>query len=63
LAEKTKREAAEEAARIAKEESARYGSKGFNKDQSHLIAYDKTSNSFKFVDPNVAQFISSLGNV
>lgn len=63
LAEKTKREAAEEEARIAKEESARYGSKGFNKDQSHLIAYDKTSNSFKIVDPNVAQFISSLGNV
>lgn len=63
LAEKTKREAAEEEARIAKEESARYGSKGFNKDQSHLIAYDKISNSFKIVDPNVAQFISSLGNI
>lgn len=63
LAEKSKREAAEEEARIAREESARYGSSGFNKDQSHLIAYDKTSNSFKIVDPNVAQFISSLGNV
>ena len=63
LAEKSKREVAEEEARIAKEESARYGSSGFNKDQSHLIAYDKTSNSFKIVDPNVAQFISSLGNV
>lgn len=63
LAEKSKREEAEEEARIAREESARYGSSGFNKDQSHLIAYDKISNSFKFVDPNVAQFISSLGNV
>lgn len=63
LAEKSKREAAEEEARIAREESARYGSSGFNKDQSHLIAYDKTSNSFKIADPNVAQFISSLGNV
>lgn len=63
LVEKSKREAAEEEARLAKEESARYGSSGFNKDQSHLIAYDKTSNSFKIADPNVAQFISSLGNV
>ena len=63
LAEKTKRETAEEESRLAKEESAKYGSSGFNKDQSHLIAYDKTSNSFKIVDPNVAQFISSLGNV
>ena len=63
LAEKTKREAAEEEARIVKEESAKYGSNGFKKDQSHLIAYDKTSNSFKIVDPNAAQFISSLGNV
>ena len=61
LAERTKREAAEEEARLVREESARYGSNGFNKDQSHLIAYDKTSNSFKIVDPNVAQFISSLG--
>lgn len=63
LAEKSKREVDEEEARIAREESARYGSSGFNKDQSHLIAYDKTSNSFKIADPNVAQFISSLGNV
>lgn len=63
LAEKTKREQEEAAAKANTEKTARYGARKLSPNQEHLIAWDNTSKSFKIVDPNAAQFIASLGNV